>query len=97
MAGAIVSYPTAKGEITERQVVHAKVRVCTHWTVPKTVGPSRGQQILLVRWHRQNGIPQAGTYLLPMQLVERPGKKAMEGIESGYKLERGQMPPGANI
>ena len=90
-------YPNDKREITGRQVLQTKVWACTHWSRPETVWPSRGRQILVVRWRRQDGGPDAGTPLPPLQPVERPAKNPMEGSWKGDGLESGQMPTRAGL
>jgi len=47
--------------------------------------------MLVVRRWRQEGGPNAGTPLPPLQPVERPAESAMEGGGKGDELESGQM------
>jgi len=89
-------YPNDKREIAGRQVPQTKVRECTHWSLSKTARPSRGRQMLVVRRQRQDGGPDAGTPLLPLQ-PERLAKNIMKGSEKGNGLESGQMPTCADL
>jgi len=95
--GGQETYPNDKREIAGRQVLQTKVRACTHWSLPKTVRPSRGRQMLVVRRRRQDGGPDAGTPLPPLQQVERPAENTMEGGGKGDGLESGQMPTRADL
>ena len=53
--------------------------------------------MLVVRRWSQDGGPDAGTPLPPLQLVERPAENAMEGSAKGDRLESGQMPTRAGL
>jgi len=53
--------------------------------------------VLVVRRRRQDGGPDVGTPLPPLQLVERPIKNAMEGNGKGDGLESGEMPTCADL
>jgi len=53
--------------------------------------------MLVVRRRRQDGGPDVGTPLPPLQPVERPAKNAMEGGGKGDGLESGQMPTCADL
>ena len=60
-----------KCEVAGYQILKTKVRACTHWSLPETVRPPRGRQMLMVRWwQRQDGGPDAGTPLPPLQPVK---------------------------
>jgi len=85
-----------KREVAGYQVLQTKVRACTHGSLPKTVRPPRGRQMLVVRRRRQGG-PDAGTPLLPLQPVERPATDTMEGGGKSDRLESGQMQTRANL
>ena len=52
--------------------------------------------LLLPRW-RQDGGPDVGTPLPPVQPVERPIENAMVGGGNGDGLESGPMPTGAGL
>jgi len=67
-----------KHEVAGYQVLQTKVRACTHWSLPKTVRPPKGRQMLVVRRRRQDS-PDAGTPLPPLQLVETTATGTMEG------------------
>jgi len=86
-----------KRVVTGYQVLQTKVRACTHWSLPKTVQPPRGQQMLVVGQRGQDGRPDAGTPLPPLQPVERPAKDTMEGGGKGDWLESGQMQTRADL
>jgi len=63
-----------------------------------TVRPPRGRQMLVVRrWRRQDGGPDAGTPLPPLQPVERPATDTMEGGGKSDGLESGQMQTRADL
>jgi len=85
-----------KRELAGYQVLQTKVRACTHWSLPETVRPPRGRQMLLVRRRRQDG-PDAGTPLPPLQPVERPATGSMEGGGKSDRLESGQMQSRADL
>ena len=53
--------------------------------------------MLVVRRCRQDGGPDAGTPLLPLQPVERPAKDTMEGGGKGNGLESWQMQTRAGL
>jgi hypothetical protein len=53
--------------------------------------------MLVVRRRRQDGGPDAGTPLPPLQPVERPAESTMEGGGKGDGLESGQMPTRADL
>jgi len=53
--------------------------------------------MLVVRWRRQDGGPDAGIPLLPLQPVERPVENTMEGGGKGDGLESRQMPTHADL
>jgi hypothetical protein len=57
--------------------------------------------MLVMRQRRQDGGPDAGTPLLPLQPVERPAESTMEGGGegggNGDGLESGQMPTRADL
>jgi len=50
---------------------------------------------MLVVW--RDSIPDAGAPLPPLQLVESPPERTLEGGEKGNGLESGQMPARANL
>ena len=83
--------PNNKCEVTGHQVLQTKVQPCTDWSLPETVSPARGRQMLVVRWQGQDGGQDAGTPLPPLQSVERPTKDTMESGGKGDGLESGQM------
>ena len=85
-----------KREVVGYQVLQTKVQACTHWSLPETVRPPRGQQMVLVRWRRQDG-PDAGTPLPPLLPVERQATGTMEGIGTCDGLESGQMQTPADV
>jgi hypothetical protein len=94
--GDQVTHSDDKHEVTGYQVLQTKVRTCTHWSLPKTVWPPRGRQILVVRRRRQDG-PDAGTPLPALQPVERPASGTMEGGGKRDWLEGGQMQTHADL
>jgi hypothetical protein len=47
--------------------------------------------MLVVRWRQQDGGPDAGTPLPPLQPVERPAEDTVAGGGKGDGLESGQM------
>jgi len=53
--------------------------------------------MLVVRRWRQDGGPDPGTPLPPLQPVEGPAENAMEGGGKGDGLESGQMPTRAGL
>jgi len=53
--------------------------------------------MLVVRLRRQDGGPDAGTPLPPLQPVERPAENTMEGGGKADRLESGQIPTGADL
>jgi hypothetical protein len=91
------TYPDDKREMAGRQVLPTKVQACTHWSLLKTVRSLRGRQMLVVWRRRQDGGPDAGTPLAPLQSVERPAESTMEGGGKGDGLETGQMPTRADL
>jgi hypothetical protein len=80
-----------KSEVAGYHVLQTTVHACTHWSLPKTVRPTRERQMLVVPWWRQDGSQDAGTHLPPRQRLERPAKDTMEGTVKGDGLENGQM------
>jgi len=53
--------------------------------------------MLLVRRWRQDGGPDAGTHLSPLQPLERPAENAMKGGGKSDGLKSGQMPTRAGL
>ena len=87
-----------KREVAGYQVLQTKVRACTHGSLPKTVRPPRGRQMLVVRRRRmQDCGPDAGIPLPPLQPVERPATDTMEGGGKSNGLESGQMQTRADL
>jgi len=92
------TYPDDKRKVAGYQVLQTKVRACTHWSLPETVRPPRGRQMLVVRrWRRQDGGPDAATPLPPLQPVESPATDTMEGGGKRDGLEGGQMQTRADV
>jgi len=85
-----------KREFAGYRVLQRKVRASTHWSLPKTVRPPRGRQMVVARRRRQDG-PDAGAPLPPLQPVERPATGTMEGGGKSDGLESGQMPTRADL
>jgi hypothetical protein len=85
-----------KREVSGYQVLQTKVRACTHWSLPKTVQPPRGRQMLVVRLRRQDG-PDTGASLPPLQPVERPATGPIVGGGKSDGLESGQMQTCADL
>ena len=48
--------------------------------------------MLVVRWWRQDGNPDAGASLPPLQQMDRPAENAVEEGGEGKGMESGQMP-----
>jgi len=44
----------------------------------------------------RDSVPDAGAPLPPLQPVESPPERTMEGVEKGDGLDSGQMPAGAD-
>ena len=53
--------------------------------------------MLVVRRWRQDGGPDAGTPLPPLQPLERPAENTVESGGKGEGLESGQMPTRADV
>jgi len=85
-----------KHEVAGYQVLQTKVLACTHWSLPETVRPPRGRQMLVVRRPMQDS-PDVGTPLPPLQPVERPATGNMEGDGKSDGLESGQMHTRADL
>jgi len=90
-------HPNVKRKIAARQVLQTEVRACTHWSLPKRVWPLSGRQMLVVRRQRQDGSPDSGTPLPPLQPLESRANNAMEGGGKGDGLECRQMPTHADL
>jgi hypothetical protein len=88
--------PDDKREVAGYQVLQTTVCTCTHWSLPKTVRPLRGRQMLVARRRKQDG-PDVGTPLPPLQPVERPATGTMEGGGKLHGLEGGQMQTRADL
>jgi len=89
--------PDDKHEIIGNEVLQTEERACAEWNVPKAVWTPTGRQMLVVRRRRQDGGPDAGTPLPPLQPVERPAESTMEGGGKGDGLESGQMQTRADL
>jgi len=89
--------PDDKHEIAGHQVLQTTVRECTHWSLPETVQPSLRQQMLVVRWCRQDGGRDSGTPLPPLQPVETPAVSTEQRGVKGNGMESGQMPTRADL
>jgi len=53
--------------------------------------------MMVVRRRMQDGGPDAGTPLPPLQPVERPAESTIEGGQQGDGLESGQVPTRADL
>jgi len=53
--------------------------------------------MLVVRRRTQDGSPDAGASLLPLQPVERPAEDALERDGESNGMESGQMPTCASL
>ena len=80
-----------KCKVAGYQVLLTKVQACTYWSLPKMVRPPSGQQMLVVWRRKQDGGPDAGTSLPPLQPVEIPATDIMEGSGKSDEVESRQM------
>jgi len=85
-----------KREVAGYLVLQTTVRACTHWSLPETVRPPRGRQMLVVQGRRQDA-PDAGTPLPPLQPVDTPATGSMEGGGKSDGLKSGQMQTRADL
>jgi len=53
--------------------------------------------MLVVRWRRQDGSPDAGASLPPLQPMERPAEDALEKGGNSDGMKSGQMPTPESI
>jgi len=86
-----------KREVTGYQVLQTKVGAYTHWSLPKTVRPPRGRQMLVVQRWKQDGGPDGGRPLRPLQLKERPATDTMKGGGKSDGLECRRMQTCADL
>ena len=86
-----------KRELAGYQVLLTKVRACTNWSLPITVWPPRGQQMLVVRQWRRDVGPDVRTPLLSLRPVDRPAKDTVEGGGKGDRMQSGQMQRRADL
>ena len=91
------SCPNDKCEVAGHQVPQTEVREGIHWSLPETVWPPTGRQMLVVWRDRQEGGPDAGTPLPPLQPVERPANDTTQAGGKGDSLESGQMQTRADL
>jgi hypothetical protein len=80
-------------EASGSQVLPTEVRTRASGHVPKTVRTPRRRQMLMVRRRRQDGGPDAGASLPPLQPMERPAENALERGGERNWMESGQFPP----
>lgn len=90
------THPQEYCKMTGSQVVQTEIQTRTSGTVPRIIRTARQRQMLVVQWRTQDGSPDAGVSLLPLQPMENPAGDTLERGGESYWIESRQMRTGAS-
>jgi len=92
--GTVLIIVTGFGIVYIRLEINAQFVVSTGTNIS---GSKSKNTLSVVRRRRQDGGPDAGTPLPPLQPMERPAKNALERGGESNGMESGQMPTRASL